>query len=344
MNHSTVQRPKKTASKKYFTFRLDASIPLMHILLYQEKAIPLSFQGSIKMSNKVYEVITSKIISSIEADGILPWRKPFSIGSTANIQRNYISKKPYQGINAILTTLQIFPSPFWITFKQAESISLFIKKGEKGTPIIYWNWIADKEDPTKKIPFARYFTVFNVSQFKDWEKVIIQDTVKEELNILSTIEKGEFVKDNYKNSPKIDSVDAGKACYIPAKDQIIMPPLNRFEKSEEYYSTLFHEMIHSTGHESRLNRKGITKTSGFGSDPYAFEELIAEIGSAFLCNHSEIEGVYDNSVSYISSWNKRFKEDVSILPKAANAAMKAANHILGIVPIKHDDSEVIVSE
>lgn len=314
----------------------------MYIITYQGEAISLPSSMESAMSTKVYEIITSKIIESLEKDNILPWRKPFSIGSSL-VNMNFITKKQYNGINAIMTTLQAFPSPYWLTFKQAQTKKMFLNKGEKGTPIIFWQWIEDEDNKdnngnNKKIPICKYYTVFNLSQFKDWEKVCPEEHT--EITFTDNpIEAGEEVVNNYPNPPKFDFNVQGKAYYVPSMDLIKNPPRKDFNSVEEYYSTLFHEMIHSSGHESRLSRKGIVSATNFGTEKYAFEELVAEIGSAFLCNHSRIEGVYDNSIAYLNSWKKKFKDDPSIIPKAAQQAMKAANHILGIKPFEKEETE-----
>lgn len=309
------------------------------------------------MANIAYEVLTARVIEYLEKGNTFPWRKTWSIGNVDNLQYNLIThKKPYSGINAIMTTLQCFPSRFWLTFKQAQAKGLQLTKGSKGTPIVYW-LIKDKPTgvnpdgsvATKKTFTPFYSTIFNLSQFKDWESVKTPDTGKPEAapKVVDLLEAGESVLKGYKNAPAT-SYGHDRACYSPALDKVMMPSINQFESAEEYYSTHFHEFIHSTGHEKKLARKGIIAMDGFGSKTYSFEELIAEIGASILCNYSGInsEKVLDNSAAYVMNWISVLKKDVSLLPKAAAAAQKAANLILGFNPNDMEeepesDSEVV---
>ena len=140
--------------------------------------------------------------------------------------------------------------------------------------------------------------------------------------------QAERIAAGYKNPPSI--VTGGAAYYRPAKDEVTMPPRDAFISTSAYYATLFHELAHSTGHTSRLNRAGITdKAAAFGSDVYSEEECVAELAAAFLCGEAGIEIDIERHASYVDGWSKKLREDPSMLPRAAAAAEKAANHILG---------------
>lgn len=290
------------------------------------------------MSDKVLAILTQIIVKNIEENNKLPWHRPWFGGKQiidgVNVcsPRNLITNNSYRGINYMLTAMQGFPSNFWISFEQAKKRKLYIKSGQHYTPIV--KWIIDENEDGKTIyKGCKYFQVYNLSQFKDWETVITPDSEIDTSKIQSTnsmIEECETLIKGYKNPPTIKT--GNNASYSPISDSVTIPNLNNFISSEHYYATLIHELVHSTGHENRLKRKGISEgMDGFGGKNYSFEELVAEIGSCFLCNYSGIdsEKVFENSVAYIQSWLQKFKNDVSMLPKAAQLAQKAVDLILG---------------
>lgn len=295
------------------------------------------------MSDKVLAVITSVIIRNIEENKKLPWFKPWFGGkhivNGTNVleQRNLISNKPYRGINYMLTSMSGFPSPFWLTFEQAKSRKMYLEPNQHYTPIV--KWIID-EDEKGKMVFrgCRYFRVYNLSQFKNWKAVKTPDAdipcpepEEEEESKNNLIDDCERIIAGYKNSPVINK-NGNRAYYVPSIDSVTVPSISNFISSEHYYATLIHELVHSTGHEKRLKRKGIAEgMDGFGGKNYSFEELVAEIGSCFLCNMIGIdsEKVFDNSIAYIQSWLGKFNDDVTMLPKAAQMAQKAVDLILG---------------
>jgi antirestriction protein ArdC len=275
------------------------------------------------MSEKVYQLITDRIIKTLEA-GTIPWRKPWS-GSSGSM--NLISKKEYRGVNRFLTDCAPFSSKYWLTFKQAKQLGGQVKKGSKSTPVIYWNMIKKQDSKTgkeKTIPFLRYYNVFNVEQTTVEAPEESGPTID-----FQPIEKAESIVQGYKDSPEIEFKEQA-AFYRPANDSINMPKPETFTSPEEYYSTLFHEMTHSTGHESRLKREGITNLNFFGSHSYSKEELVAEMGAAFLCSECKIEQkILDNSAAYIQSWLRKLRNDNKLLISASGQAEKAAKHILG---------------
>ena len=274
---------------------------------------------------KAFEVITDRILAALD-EGTIPWRKPWKCGGAP---RNLVTGKPYRGLNVFLTIMQGYASPYWLTFKQAQEKGGQVKKGEKGTPIIYWNWqkrqVEDQDGDLeeKQVPFMRYYTVFNLAQIDGI--AIPQD----QSNTFAPIVSCEDVITNMPQAPVIESGWA-RASYNPVADIVRMPPRSAFKSEAGYYSTLFHELTHSTGHASRLDRKTITEMAAFGSEDYSKEELIAELGAAFLCGHAGIEQeIIENSAAYIAAWRARLSEDKRLIISAAAQAQKAADFILG---------------
>ena len=284
----------------------------------------------------VYQIVTDRIIKALE-EGTIPWQKPWSVQGVR--PANFVSKRPYHGINTFLLGMSPYTSPYWLTYKQAESIGAQVRRGEKGSIVVYWNFfesekVMDNGEVEKKtIPFLKYFTVFNVEQCDNIEIPKNENEGK----VFNPIEEAEMVVTNYSDKPKIDELLSDRAYYAPATDHIVVPKRENFDSEESFYATLFHEMIHSTGHESRLNR---VFGSGFGTEQYSKEELIAEMGSAFLCNHVGIlPNVEENTSSYIASWLRVLKNDKRFVVSAAGMAEKATEYILGNKEEEGEDNE-----
>ena len=278
----------------------------------------------------VYKITTDQIIEKLQ-EGTIPWHMPWS----ADGPRNLISDKPYRGINVFLLGSLGYMSPYWLTFKQAQSLGGHVNKGEKGTPVVFWKRYSKMEtDPdTRKVKEARrfvlrYYRVFNIEHCTLPPEEIPQadPTTKE----FDPIPKAESVVEAMPNAPEITH-QSQRACYSPLLDVVNMPRPESFDTPENYYSTLFHELTHSTGHESRLNRKGITDPVHFGSHSYSKEELIAEMGAAFLSGHCGIEDrILDNSAAYINGWLGRLRNDPKLVVMAAAKAQKSSDYIQGV--------------
>lgn len=282
----------------------------------------------------VYEIITDRIIEQLEK-GVVPWHKPWISDGTE--MQNLVSKKPYRGINVFLLASRGYASPYWISFKQCKDLGGHIKAGEKSTPVIFWKQSKYvKEDETtgaqeeKTGWILRYYNVFNLEQAEDINPDKLPEPPPE--RDFDPIAECETV---VKHMPKLPDLRHGesRAYYSPAKDLVNMPKRGLFDTAETYYATLFHELTHSTGHPSRLARAGVSGCgdwSAFGTAPYAKEELVAEMGSAFVCGHVGISPcILDNSAAYIASWLKRLRNDKQVLIVAAGQAQKAADFILG---------------
>ena len=279
--------------------------------------------------NKVYSIITDTIIKKLE-EGTVPWHMPWS----AERPKNLISDKPYRGINIFLLGSLGYMSPYWLTFKQAQSLGGHVNKGEKSTPVVFWkSWRTmeqnDEGKHEEKSRFVlRYYRVFNIEQCSlPPEEVPEADPTTREFEPILEAEK---IVQKMPSPPAISHL-GNRACYSPILDQINMPKPETFEQRESYYSTLFHELIHSTGHEDRLHRPSITDPVRFGSHSYSREELIAECGAAFLNGHCGlVDSTIDNSASYIKGWLGRLRNDPKLVVQAAGKAQRAADYILDV--------------
>jgi antirestriction protein ArdC len=278
----------------------------------------------------VYEIVTNKIIESLEK-GTVPWHQPWkTVGGPRNLQ----SKRPYRGINAFLLGMLPYSSPFWTTYKGAAANNAVVRKGEKGTLVVFWR-VLEVDDPQakdgkKRIPMLRYYTVFNVEQLDPLDPTQpIKLPKQEELDEFDAIEDAEkVVTDFLATDGNLKFVEGGnRAFYRPADDKVTVPNRKQFEDSESFYATTFHEFVHATGHESRLGR--VKDWANFGSDPYAKEELVAEMGAAMVSGTIGIDARAETSAGYIASWLKVLKDDKKFVVSAGAQAQKAADLILG---------------
>lgn len=285
------------------------------------------------MKADAYQVITDRIIGLLEK-GVVPWQKPWQGGEL--VPRNLASKREYRGVNVFLLHAMMYESPFWLTFNQAKELGGHVKKGERACPVVFWKWLdvdaAQESSGKKTVPFLRYYSVFNVGQCEDIPPDKIP-SLGERQHEHSPIAEAERIVAAMPKRPEIRH-GGGRACYVPSVDRVDMPKPESFVSEQNYYSVLFHELTHATGHESRLNRKGVGTPDGewsaFGSTPYAREELVAEMGAAFLAGHAGIvERTINNSAAYVQSWLQRLKEDSRLIVQAAAQAQKAADFILG---------------
>ena len=285
-------------------------------------------------NSKVYDIVTERILNLIESSDKLVWQRGWNGGSKP---MNYVSKKPYRGFNAMLTSF-LYESPYYLTYKQVRDLGGKVKQGAKGVPIIYWNWlyfdengkkVKTREEATKVVPLLRYFNVFNEEfiegiDFKH-EAVTPLSEAQRKANCEDLIAK--LVADK---GLQIDNNGNGKAYYVPSKDSVHMPTFKSFKSAESYYSVAFHEIVHWTGHSSRMKRGLDTSLAPFGKTDYSKEELVAEMGATFLCEEMQIsnEQLNVNSAAYLKSWLKALKNDTSLLVSASGKAQKAVDFIL----------------
>lgn len=279
------------------------------------------------MSKNVYEMVTDRIIEQLEK-GIIPWQRPWT--GVRDGAYNRVRNKPYSLLNQML----LLHDGEYATFKQWTELGGHIKKGEKSEIIVFWKIQPieeEKEDGTKAIkqlPILRYYNVFHISQVEGIEP-------KEKLapSNLTPIEEAEKIKREYaeREHLTIDEIVTNKAFYSPSRDYIQVPCKDQYNAIEEFYSTLFHEMVHSTGHKARLNRLSTGIDAHFGSENYSKEELVAEIGSASILNMLGIETpkTFQNSSAYIQNWLQVLRNDCKFIVSAGSKAEKAVNYILG---------------
>jgi antirestriction protein ArdC len=276
-----------------------------------------------------YEIVTESIIKQLES-GVAPWRKPWRTEMPANL----ISKKEYRGINLFLLAVLGYGSRFWLTYRQARALGGNVRKGQHGSQVVFWkfgeyskeNEQGEAEKHTSIL--LRYYTVFNLEQCEGIKSPAL-------VPVVNPIEKCETIVRLMPNPPR--SEQDSQACYRPSNDTVGMPARSAFHFAEEYYSTFFHELTHSTGHPSRVGREGIMNHNPFGSEDYSKEELVAEMGAAMLCGVAGVESrTLDNSAAYLQTWINRLKSDSRLIVSAAAQAQKAADYILAKTAIDSD--------
>lgn len=275
------------------------------------------------MKQDVYEIVTDRIVAMLEK-GTVPWRKTWAGGWP----RNAVSGREYHGINVLLLAGQGYGDCRWLTFKQALAAGGSVRRGQHGTPIVFWNFREVEESKDggkvrKTIPFLRYFTVFNVEQC---DGLALPAAPEDAPRDNTPIEACEAIVHEWPDPALIMTGD-GMAYYRPSDDTIHVPALAAFETAEAFYATLFHEMVHATGHAKRLDR--LTEGARFGSGAYSREELVAEMGALFLGARAGIDSpqVTENSAAYCASWVKALKADPRAVVVAAGAAQKAVASI-----------------
>jgi antirestriction protein ArdC len=280
-----------------------------------------------------YEIVAQNIINALESgDEVAPWRKPWlAVGYKP---KSLSSRKTYNGTNALLLTFSAmsndYKSPWWGTYKQILELGGIVRKGEKGTPVVLYKQLEKETETgeTKKFPIMRYFTVFSAEQ-ADWEAGAPEYETIAERDSIEINAHAERIISGYLGRETLTFTEGGdRAYYSPSKDLVNLPLRGHFTGDDEYYSTYFHELAHSTGHESRLNREGVIEGHAFGSELYSEEELVAELTAAFLSGETGIlPSTVNNSTAYIKSWLTALKSDPKMLVKAAGRAYKAAHYI-----------------
>ena len=284
----------------------------------------------------LFQEITNRMIAELE-QGIIPWQKPWS-GAQGAI--SHTTGKRYSLLNQMLLGCR---SGEFVTFNEAVKEGGHVRKGEKASMIVFWKWLerakqdehgniirgADGMPEKENIPFLRYYNVFHISQCEDIQPRFPEDEVPGS-SLAPDAAADQIVSDYVARSGiKLHIERSDRAFYSPATDSVTVPELSQFTDVAEYYSTLFHELTHSTGHVKRLNR--IDSDAAFGSELYSKEELVAELGSAFLVNHAGLEtsSSFRNSAGYIQAWLKALKDDKRLIVSAAGKADKTVNLILG---------------
>ena len=279
------------------------------------------------MTNKVYEIVTDKIIAQLEA-GTIPWRKAWA--GPNGLPMNLISGKPYSGINFLLLSCTGFSSSFWVTKNQIKDKKGTLKDNQKSTLITFWGTAKEKKNKAGQVTknsykFLRYYEVYNLDQCEN----ITDPTILNKPLDFNPINEAEKLVNSYIGKPSLQSCE-NQAYYAPMLDIVNMPKKENFESVESYYATLFHEYGHSTGHANRLNRPEVMESTHFGSNDYSKEELVAEMTSAFLCAIAGIDNTLENSTAYIKGWLRKLKDNKDWVVCAGSKARKASDYIQGI--------------
>ena len=285
-------------------------------------------------SRSVYDMITDRIIEQLSA-GVIPWLQPWAGGSALAI--SYRSRKPYSMLNQLL----LGKPGEWLTWNEIEALGGKVRKGAKSRFCVWTKTYAVKvenetEDGEQEATLEerRALKWYRVFHLDDCEGIASKIEPVEPRQDLEPIAAAEAVIAGYlEREPGLafqNDRESGSAYYSPSTDQVVVPMLSQYEIAEEYYSTAFHELTHSTMHPDRCNRKAENKLAAFGNADYSREELVAEIGSAMLCNRVgiECEKAFTNSVAYIQAWLKALKNDNRMITWAAARAEKAAKYIL----------------
>ncbi|KGT93878.1 DNA primase [Erwinia typographi] len=300
----------------------------------------------------LYQQVTDKIVASIEL-GVLPWRKPWRDSkrfAESPIPSNASTGRHYNGINIMLLWLsaeeQGFNSNRWLTWKQAQAAGGNVRKGEKATVAVFFKPFevestdkagqphtnAQGDTVMEQRIMLRSIMLFNIEQCEGLPEKIIGAAPEilddESVDTLSAPVFNDIVTIAGESGVRVSYSEQNRAYYNSMKDQIVLPLRKQFFTEADFCSTLLHELVHATGHHSRLDREGITSTSRtFGDPVYAFEELIAELGSAFLCAHLGVYGEVQHD-SYIDHWLKILKSDKKALFRACRMAREASEHLL----------------
>ncbi|VGO16910.1 DNA primase TraC [Pontiella desulfatans] len=283
------------------------------------------------MSAKINEMVVQRLIDRINETGELPWKKPWT--SVSTMPRNLVSKKNYRGVNVFLLHMMGFSSPWFLSLKQVNALGGRIRKHEKGNVVTFFK-IIEKDDDTaddgkRSFAMLRYYKVWNAAeQCEGLDGKVPEVEVPKRVH--TPISEVEAVVANMPCPPHIVHGRRQAASYCPPTDTVSMPSPETFVSGESYFSALLHECVHATGSAKRLARKAIMEPNRFGSDPYAKEELVAELGAAFLCGHCGIlPKTEENSTAYLKGWLARLKADPSMLITAGSQAQKAYDYVLG---------------
>ena len=269
----------------------------------------------------LYQTITDRMIAEMET-GVIPWRKPWMASRRAI---SHTTGKAYSLLNQML----LGKPGEYLTFKQVQQEGGFIRKGEKAQMVVFWKWLDSKDEQTgeiRQVPFLRYYSVFHLDQCEGItakHSAMVEHPAEADATAEAII--ADYVS---REGVGLEYQEGDAAYYQPSLDRIVLPKLSQFTETAEFYSTAFHEMVHSTGHMKRLAR--LDATAHFGSEVYSKEELVAEIGSAALVHHVglETEGSFRNSAAYIQNWLLVLKNDKRFIVSAAGKAEKAVNFIL----------------
>jgi antirestriction protein ArdC len=293
----------------------------------------------------IAQIITDRIISELEK-GATPWVKPWRTLKGmpgAGMPHNPLSGTHYRGINHLwLSMLQgAYTTPYWVTLKQANKANARIREGERGTPVVFWSVSkkdskgANGETVTSAYAFIKHYHVYNIEQV---EGLILPEAPPAPVADFDQSPTVMALIDRLALSGGL--THAGDSAYFQsARDLIVMPPMAAFASAANYHATLLHEAVHATGHESRLKR---LTPARFGSDNYAYEELVAELGAAMLCAHTGIDGDLRHA-GYIESWLKALKNDKKFILSASGKAQAAMDFLTASKQVEAEQDEALAA-
>jgi antirestriction protein ArdC len=292
----------------------------------------------------IYETVTARILSQLDA-GVVPWRKTWTTG----LPKSLTTGKEYRGANILILGMASFSSRYWVTYREAQRLGGHVRRGERASPVVFWKWRtpqelarlrekSGREDLAPCVPFTA--AVFNFDQVEGITRP--EDDVPNRRN--DRFEVADKMLDVMPDQPEIVHVATREPSYSPRFDRVTLPHLSQFESAAEYYATLFHELVHATGAEKRLNR--FSQVEGDRFERYSFEELVAEFGAAFLGAFAGIEspGTEALQASYIQGWSKALRKDQRLVVRAASAAQRATDYIRGKVILDRPEPESHPSE
>ena len=280
----------------------------------------------------INQMITQRIIERIQTTGVLPWKKPWS--SSSDVPRNLITRKPYRGINAFLLYAMGYEHPCWLTMRQVNELGGRVRKGEHACPVVFWKFFDEEEvpgeTPNKRYALLRYYSVFNVSQCEGLPEHRIPQVAEQRAFL--PLEEAERLVREMPDPPEI-RCDSRRASYNARLDLVRMPPRECFAEASGFYEAIFHELTHASGHAKRLNRKEVACLGKRDPDDYSQEELVAEMGAAFLCGHCGIlRQTEENAAAYLKHWLEKLNADPQLLVRAGSQAQKAYDYITNALP------------
>lgn len=279
------------------------------------------------MSAKVYEIVTNRIIEELEKE-IIPWQKPW--GGMEGGAVSGTTGKPYSLLNQMI----LGKPGMYFTFNQIQKLGGRVRKGEKAQMVVFWKQVPAKEvdkqtgeQREKLVPMLRYYSVFHLDQIDGMNIVPTAEPQKPATHAQADEIISAYIQ---RSGVELEHRISDEAYYSPSADRVVLPMMEQFNSTAEYYGTAFHELAHSTGHRSRLDR--LRATAHFGNESYSKEELVAEIGAAALMNHVGLENAstFRNSTAYIQSWLTALRNDKRMIVSAASRAEKAVDYILGV--------------
>lgn len=338
MNENTQTYKNLTDMKQLLNSKSETSMAAKKVTEQSKPENTQTSEASTKVN--VYQLVTDRIIEELEK-GIIPWQKPWTGAALEDGGAiNYVTRRPYSMLNQML----LGDEGEYLTFKQVKELNGNVKKGAKSKLVVFFKLLVHEEagqkdeneenaPKRKTIPMLKYYRIFHVNDCEGIESKIADDTTDrptpEPIAAAETIVNG-YLSQEQKLGFQNDRPSA-KAYYSPSSDKVVVPKPNQFNSMEEYYSTTFHELTHSTMKAYRCNREADNANSFFGNKEYSREELVAEIGAAMLCNSAGLESdkAFKNSVAYIQSWLNALKNDNKMIVWAASRAEKAAKYILG---------------